>query len=615
LRVALTNREMQPATPRRVRLQASFNEATADGWAWVHGRYMQKDAFVRTFGAPALEDYELDGVREEAGTRTYTSAEQFALLLPVRAVPALFVGSARMDRFMLDIELTVDLDETFARGLALVFDVDGLELQPGETTLLQPVVLTEGRDAWALAEGYADRVGRAMRARVPASVPAGWCSWYFSYDRVSEAHVRRNLEAIRASAFPVSYVQVDDGYQSATGDWLTPNEKFPSGMGSLAQAIREAGYRPGIWLAPFLLHKSSAALRERPEMALRTADGETLFVETWLGRCAVVDCTHPASDAWLRAVIAAIVADWGYEVLKLDALAYAAQPASAVRYSARGTTAAANLRRGLEIIREAAGPDAFLIGCTCPFGPAIGLVDAMRVGPDVSAAWADGQRPSVRHAMRMTLQRNWMHGRWWANDPDCLLVRDTETRLDEAEVRFLATAIALSGGLVVSGDDLASLSDVRREIALALIPPPGVAARPVDAGSGPVPAIWRAQLGDGRAILGVLNWSDAPIWAVRDELLAPGEVAFDVWNRRLAGMGDVLLRGHEGLLWQVSSPGPTPRVVGDSASVTFSGLAMRQVSGQLHVGNELDRPRIIAVEARGRMFEVELGPGERRRFQ
>jgi alpha-galactosidase len=388
-------------------------------------------------------------------------------------------------------------------------------------------------------------------------------------------------------------------------------------MASLAARITAAGggQIAGLWLAPFVLHEGSEALRDHPEIVLKEQSGEPLLVDAWLGRCAVLDCTHPAAEAWLRDVITTVVQDWRYTFLKLDALAYAAQPASRVRYDLPGTTAAGNLRRGLEIIREAAGDETFLLGCTCHFGPAIGVVDAMRVGPDVSTTWADGTRPSVRHATRMTLQRNWMHGRWWANDPDCLIVRDMDTALSDPEVRFLATAIALSGGIVALGDDVSRLAGERLAMAAALLPPAGVAARPMDAGNGPVPAVWRAKLDDERSLLGILNWSDSARWAGRDELLAPGEVAFDLWNGRLAGMGDVLLRPHEGLLWQVSAPGRGPRVVGDSASATYANLRARQVSGQLEVINGLGRPRVVAIESRGAVFEVDLAPGEKRWFQ
>ncbi|GIW19630.1 glycoside hydrolase family 36 protein [Tepidiforma sp.] len=614
LRITLSNTGGEPAAPRDIRLAAQLEAPAADGWLWVHGRYMQMDALVRNFGAPAAEGYDGRFARPSGDAVTYTSRDQAVLWLPSQPAPALLAACLQPDRFFFDVEVTLDASESAVTGIALVYDVDGLVLGPGESVQLPPVALREGRDPLELIERYADDVAARMGARVPERVPTGWCSWYYFYDRVSEADVLANLEEMVRERHPAEVVQIDDGYQSHTGDWLTPNAKFPSGMAALAARIREAGYRPGLWLAPFVLNEHSAALRDHPEMVLRTPGGETVFVQTWLGRCAVLDCTHPEAEAWLRNVIRTVVRDWGYSYLKLDACSYAARPASTVRYYRPGTTALANLRRGLEIIREEAGDDTFLLGCTCHFGPAIGLVDAMRVGPDVKETWAAGPNPSVRHAMRLTLQRNWMHRRWWVNDPDCLIVRDTDTELTEAEVRFLATGIALSGGMVVASDDLPKLPPARREMALALFPPAGVAARPVEPGDGPAPRAWRADLGDGRALVGVLNWSDEPLWVPWTELLRPGEVGFDVWNRRPLPMGDVYLRPHEGTLWQVYAPARTPRLVGDSGHVTSAGLFQRPVSGRLQLRNDRSYPRTVAVLHRGYTRVVELAPGEARWF-
>src|SRR5205807_10410132 len=56
-------------------------------------------------------------------------------------------------------------------------------------------------------------------------------------------------------------VQIDDGYQrvkqfgqdsagheSFSSYWTKPNEKFPHGMGYLAQEIKKLGMTPGIWV-------------------------------------------------------------------------------------------------------------------------------------------------------------------------------------------------------------------------------------------------------------------------------------------------------------------------------------------------------------------------------
>ncbi len=614
LNVSVRNPTKEVVRPGVIRLESELGMPASEGWAWIHGRHMQTDALVRRFGAQPEEGYDGRYVRAGDESRTYTSSEVVVLTLPSETTPSLVAGCVQPGRFFFDIELEVDEEEEYVDLLTLVFDLDGAEIGPGETLELPQILLVDGRDPFALIERFADETGREMAARVPDHVPTGWCSWYYFYNRVSEADIVANLEEMVAEKHPAEYVQIDDGYQSHTGDWLTPTAKFPSGMKALAGQIRQAGYKPGLWLAPFVMHEDSEVLRARPEMALTTSEGETLFVETWLGRCAVLDCTHPASEAWLRELFRTVVTDWDYEYLKLDALSYAARPASEVRYHGAGTTAPANLRRGLEIIREAAGPETFILGCTCHFGPAIGLVDAMRVGPDVKELWADGANPSVKHAMRLTLQRNWMHSRWWVNDPDCLLVRDTDSALSAAETRFLATGIALSGGMVVASDDLPKLPDDRRALAMALFPPPGIAARPIDGGDGPVPHTWRVDLGEGRSLIGILNWEDTPRWAVVSELLRPGEIAFDAWGGGVLGKGDVLLGPHEGALWQVTGPGATPRVVGDTGHINYARLYQRPVSGRIQVRNDDTRARTIAVEARGRVTEVDLPPGIARWF-
>lgn len=614
LAVTLSNRGAEPVRAGDLRLSAALGDAAAGGWAWLHGRFMQADAFIRNFGEPMPAGYSNRSVRVLDEGRRYIGREVLTLSLPSRPNPVLIAGSLRPGRFSFDIEVETGEEEERVASLALVFNLEGALISPGERLELPPVLLEEGRDAVTMVERYADLVGAAMSARVPGHVPTGWCSWYYFYNRVSEADVLANLADMACFGHPAEYVQIDDGFQSHTGDWLTPNEKFPSGMKALADRIRAAGYRPGLWLAPFVMHEDSAVLRDNPEMALRDTAGGTIFVQTWLGRCAVLDCTHPRSREWLREVISTVVGEWGYEYLKLDALSFAAQDGARSAYHAPGTTSLQNVRRGLEIIREAAGNDTFILGCTCHWGPAIGLVDAMRVGADVKELWEAGPEPSVRHAMRTTLQRNWMHGRWWANDPDCLIVRETDTALTEAEVHFLATGIALSGGLVVASDDLPKLGPERRALALSLFPPAGVAARPEDPSEGPIPSAWRATLPGGRALVGILNWEDEARWVVLSEHLLPGEVAFDAWNGRVLGKGDVLLRPHEGALWQVTGPGTTPRVVGDTGHVNYAGLFQRQVSGRVQVRNDLGRPRTIAIEARGQVFEVDLAPGEMRWF-
>ena len=57
---------------------------------------------------------------------------------------------------------------------------------------------------------------------------------------------------------------------------------------------------------------------------------------------------------------------------------------SASTEACRTPSSAPAYRSGIELIREAIGEDAYLLGCGAPLLPSSGLFDAMRVSPDTA---------------------------------------------------------------------------------------------------------------------------------------------------------------------------------------------------------------------------------------
>jgi alpha-galactosidase len=347
----------------------------------------------------------------------------------------------------------------------------GAVLAPGERRDLHPVEVVRG-EPHGLLEGWAGRFGVVAAARVGSPYLAGWCSWYHYFTGVTEADVRANL--VRAADWPVDVFQVDDGYQRAIGDWLVTDPSFPSDLADLAGAIAAAGRRPGIWMAPFLAHPDSRVAGAHPEWFARWGEGDKRLVGNvaphWGGNVHVLDTTHPEVLDHLERTAAALV-DAGWTYLKLD-FTYA--PAIAGRYHDPSRTPAQRVRAGYDAVRRGAGDDAFLLGCGCPLGPAVGVVDGMRIGPDVGPWWTNprageitrdyaGGEPATVNAWRSTLVRSFLHRRWWLNDPDCLMLRSEATDLSPAAARAWATAVGASGGMALVSDDLALLgADARR---------------------------------------------------------------------------------------------------------------------------------------------------------
>ncbi len=369
--------------------------------------------------------------------------------------------------------------------------VDG-ELAPGELRPLEEVRVALGRDLAALLEEQAEQHGRRAGARTSASPGSGWCTWYHFFHGVREQDVLRNLEALAAlrEELPISVVQIDDGYQRAVGDWTRTNEKFPRGLAPLAREIRAAGFVPGIWTAPLLAAPDSDLYAAHPDWVLRRA-GEPLLGllhPAWTpdARIFVLDTTRQEVLQHLEATFREL-RQMGFDYHKLDFL-YAA----AIRGEAAdpGPSRAGRLRRGLEAVRRGCGEQAFVLGCGCPLGPAVGVVDAMRIGPDVAPHWdpdpasaipgIEETQPSTRFAVRSIFARAFLHRRLFINDPDCLLARRRDTALAEGEIRALAAAIAGTGGMVLFSDDLKALDPEDR----ALVAEVARVAAEVDAAGG-----------------------------------------------------------------------------------------------------------------------------------
>jgi alpha-galactosidase len=434
--------------------------------------------------------------------------------------------------------------------LRMEADADGVRLDPGRTLATDRAWLALGANVSA-AE-YFDAAARENRARTRRAPPEGWCTWYYYYTAVRQADVERNTDAAQAlrPRLPLRLIQLDDGFQAGVGDWYQRNVKFPSGMDAIAARIRKAGFTPGIWLSPFLIERGSRTAAEHPDWLAPKAQGVMSNIKlAWVRETRSLDVTRPPVMDHVRRLIRTAVKDWKFPFLKLDYLYLPAVKGARLADPTR--TRAQALRKALEEIRRAAGEETFLLGCGCPLGSGIGVFDAMRIGPDVDSIWkphlfhrvwagrGDPTLPSAWNAVRNTLARSPLHRRWWWNDPDCLLARDSETRLTPDERRTLAAAIALSGGIVLLSDDLTALSPAALRLAQILFPPLYRAAG--------LPA-WRGEAAASIAVLplrgpqgawwvvGVFNWSDHPADRFLDvrELTGMREEAavFSFWDER-----------------------------------------------------------------------------------
>lgn len=461
--------------------------------------------------------------------------------------------------------------------LELIYDFGGQELPRHASFRLDPVILLSGdypealqerlfeeirsrllrkRQQWSLAGRERPQVTDAERLLNPPGETfiTGWGSWYYYYTRVGMDDLRRNLRIARRRQLKWRYFVLDDGYQKQLGEWLETNEKFPDGLRAVAEEIRQSGFEPGIWLAPFVAGRGSTIYRDHRAWFVRRYGPVRAAWNPHWGNDSLyysLDLTNPEVQEYLRKVITTLTKEHGFRFLKLDFL-YGS--AARGRVADPSYSPAERLKLGYDLIREAAGPDVFLLGCGSPLAQGVGRVEAMRVGPDVAPFWFDSVRyhltrdphaASTYFALRSAIHRSAMHRRLWLNDPDCLMLRDREILMNERERFSLAHAAALTGALYFLSDrlDLVSEEGWRQEARLRSISARCAAGTVTPVGLMESPAAEAAVNSAG--YLGVFNFADRERTVSLElsgfllERIGTARALRDVWNEGEISLSEV----------------------------------------------------------------------------
>jgi hypothetical protein len=371
--------------------------------------------------------------------------------------------------------------------------------------------------------------------------PSGWCSWYFFYQEIDENEIKltANWIAENLKDYGVQYVQIDDGWQG-TGrglgenrDWSTINNRFPGGMDGLARYIKSLGLKPGIWLAP---HGQSNAnvVKNHPGVFMMKKDG-TSASSTWEGTY-LIDPSAPEAQKYLKNLFTTL-SGWGYEYFKIDGQPIVVREYRNKKDFMKGPVIDSDelYRDTLETIREAIGPDRYLLGCWVIPLEGVGLMNGSRIGADVLPNW-DG----FKFAMRATMQYYFLHNIAWYADPDVFIVRPP---LAIEQARAWATLQGLTGQAALMSDRLVDLSPERLELVKRVYP--AVDIRPLDLfSSDRNKRIWDLKinhLGREYDVVGVFNFDESkstPMFVNFRDLGLPAAKlvhVFDFWNREYLG--------------------------------------------------------------------------------
>lgn len=289
----------------------------------------------------------------------------------------------------------------------------------------------------------------------------GYTSWYNYYQKINEKIILRDLDAISEKTDKVNTFQIDDGYQTAVGDWLSINKtKFPNGMKPIVEKIHAKGWQAGLWLAPFGAQKGSKLASEHSDWLVKGKNGKPIMVGANWGGFYAIDIDNTDARAYIKNVFDTVLNDWDFDLVKLDFLyATAVVP---LHNKTRGQLA----YESIDFLRECVG-DKQILGCGVQQMPCFGKVEYMRIGADMDLGWkhkffrnlTHREDVSTPNAIHNSVYRRCLNNRAFLCDPDVFLLRRSNIKFTFEQQKVLAKFIKLFGSVLFMSDNVDEYDD------------------------------------------------------------------------------------------------------------------------------------------------------------
>lgn len=289
----------------------------------------------------------------------------------------------------------------------------------------------------------------------------GYTSWYNYYQKINEKIILRDLDAISEKTDKVNTFQIDDGYQTAVGDWLSINKtKFPNGMKPIVEKIHAKGWQAGLWLAPFGAQKGSKLASEHSDWLVKGKNGKPIMVGANWGGFYAIDIDNTDARVYIKNVFDTVLNDWGFDLVKLDFLyATAVVP---LHNKTRGQLA----YESIDFLRECVG-NKQILGCGVQQMPCFGKVEYMRIGADMDLGWkhkffrnlTHREDVSTPNAIHNSVYRRCLNNRAFLCDPDVFLLRRSNIKFTFEQQKVLAKFIKLFGSVLFMSDNVDEYDD------------------------------------------------------------------------------------------------------------------------------------------------------------
>lgn len=278
---------------------------------------------------------------------------------------------------------------------------------------------------------------------------------------ISEQYIQQHLELFEEQISGIDIVMLGDGYQQNTGDWSNYSSGFPNGLFTILRAIKNAGFKSGIWLAPFVCTKQSNIFQKNQHWLVNNEKGKSVVVGTDPisgDNYYALDFYDRQFQDYLAAKIHYMVADLGANIIYCDLLF------AACAVSRPNKTRAQVMNDALTFLHQLTKNCELMAGGV-PLGSSFGLVDICQTSPSIRDIQKNkflqllgfGKRPEL-HPLRTAIERSPLRGAAFENFcGQVSLIEDKDTETADKQYTQLIIS-ALCGGLIINSDDMRQYS-------------------------------------------------------------------------------------------------------------------------------------------------------------
>lgn len=342
-------------------------------------------------------------------------------------------------------------DSVYFRDADCLITVEGTVVKEGNFIVLHP---KKNSPIVAKTDYVRDHLGYFLwDSSRPVWQPpiVGWCSWAAYAQDVNEKDMKGAADYLNKNLLAYGYniVQMDDGFQRTpqsgnltlkSGEkysefWTQPNNKFPSGLASLASYIKSKGITPGIWVGFY----TPLGLKNSKDYI--TDDNSKPYRGPWVNYA--LDGQSPGADeAYFSTIRELKKQGWNY--FKIDTLRhvlYDNYRKNPFFFKFREESMEESFRAIMAGVKREAG-GSYVLACWGTMPELAGLPNGARIGEDVGPDVA-----SMRRSAKYIAQFHHLNNIVWRNDPDYMCLR-----LDPEVAQSWASFVSLAGGQLMISD-------------------------------------------------------------------------------------------------------------------------------------------------------------------